>query len=601
MMEVIVISMIADALERSPRDSLRLVRAPDNDEVVDFVLVAKGDYDEAALEGRVPNLAYEGLGLPGQMKTRRGLSADGKLRWVTEKELRHYGKVLYIQYDYERGAFLVVERGDELADRVEDGRKMDRRDIEIKFRGDKNDPSRAASRTISLDCRHPDGAALWEEHGVSLDGLVTKLEEFFENDEGKATYEDLFSTPEIEELTLLQRLLGSDATVRLTPLPQQLVDAFVDVAGRSLELQARSRGKSDGNRLIFTMEEIYESTSFDFWLLTVRDEESTIRGFFLVPTWVLYRHRFFPGQLRRMEKQNRATKEPVEIVQMQAIRVFSMVGGIQLPGLEPVREREVSTEMWAFMKDASKYYFKVDASGALSKAKAKQLVSIVKHEPPELSDVRVVQLRNVPVVPMMLHDAGMFKCYGKYVCGTPSLSYNGQQFFLGDAWLVSVMPNSGKYRAQSDVPKSVKARNKAPVEHLEFHLDPPMKYFMRPGFQNLTYAEVTDFRKGYTMVPETALALAKAFAAGGADAAIDEMYAFKGPCAALKEILKHPGRAFRPRPDILAEEPKKRKQPAAPAREGSKRTRSAPEGYDPAAKGQPQSLSDPRGSRGGRR
>lgn len=56
---------LADALKQHSK-VLRLVRAPDNDEVVGFVLVAKGDNDEAALEGRAPNLAYEGLGLPGQ-------------------------------------------------------------------------------------------------------------------------------------------------------------------------------------------------------------------------------------------------------------------------------------------------------------------------------------------------------------------------------------------------------------------------------------------------------------------------------------------------------------------------------------------------------
>ena len=66
---------LADALKPHSK-VLRLVRAPDNDEVVGFVLVAKGDNDEAALEGRAPNLAYEGLGLPGQMRTSRGLSAD---------------------------------------------------------------------------------------------------------------------------------------------------------------------------------------------------------------------------------------------------------------------------------------------------------------------------------------------------------------------------------------------------------------------------------------------------------------------------------------------------------------------------------------------
>ena len=365
----------------------------------------------------------------------------------------------------------------------------------------------------------------------------------------------------------------------------------MDVAGRSLELQAKATGKIIKNRFRFDMKAIYESTSFDLWLLTVRDDDGEIHGFFLLPTWVLYRHRFFPGQLKRMEFLNRATKEPVEIEQMQEIRVFSMVGGIQLPGLEPVNEREVSTEAWNFMKAAAQYYFELDAAGALSQAKAKKLASIVATEPPELADVRVSRLTNVSLTLRMFHDAGMFKMYKKYVCGEASLAYNGQNFFLGDAWVVSVMPNHGQYPTRSDVPEWLKHWKKVSVEHLEYIFEPPMKYFLKPKFQKLTYAEVTDVRTaGYTMVPEKALALAKAFAAGGADAAIDEMYALKGPCAALKEILKHPGRAFRPRPEILAEEQKKRKKPTVPAKERPKRARSAPEGYDPSAKGQPQSL-----------
>lgn len=360
-----------------------------------------------------------------------------------------------------------------------------------------------------------------------------------------------------------------------------LATIIVKVGGETYEFQPRV----PASRLVFL--EIQSARA----RVTVRDEERTIRGFFLVPNWVLYRHRFFPGQLKRMEIQNRATKEPVEIEQMQAIRVFSMVGGIQLPGLEPVNEREVSTEAWNFMKAAAHYYFELDAAGALTTAKAKKLASIVATEPPDLADVRVVRLPNVSITLRMFHDAGMFKCYKKYVFGEASLAYNGQNFFLGDAWVVSVMPNRGKYRNQSDVPRWMKQWKKIPVEHLEFRLCPPMAYFLKPKFQKLTYAEVTDVRSaGYTMVPEKALALAKAFAAGGADAAIDEMYALKGPCPALKNILKHPGRAFRPRPEILAEEQKKRKKQTVPAREGSKRTRSAPEGYDPSAKGQPQSL-----------
>jgi len=33
-----------------------------------------------------------------------------------------------------------------------------------------------------------------------------------------------------------------------------------------------------------------ESTSFDFWLLTIRDDDGEIHGSFLVPTFILYRH-----------------------------------------------------------------------------------------------------------------------------------------------------------------------------------------------------------------------------------------------------------------------------------------------------------------------
>ena len=38
------------------------------------------------------------------------------------------------------------------------------------------------------------------------------------------------------------------------------------------------------------MKPVYESTSFDFWLLTIRDDDGEIHGFFLVPTFILYRH-----------------------------------------------------------------------------------------------------------------------------------------------------------------------------------------------------------------------------------------------------------------------------------------------------------------------
>ena len=405
---------------------------------------------------------------------------------------------------------------------------------------------------------------------------MRRLEGFWEGSKLKATYDELFSTPEIEELTLLQRLLAPNAMVRLTELPQQLVDAFVDVAGRSLTLQAKARNMTSGNRFGFIMGKEYNKDSFDLYLLTIRDEDEDIRGFFLLPTSLLYKHRFFPGQRKRIRgRTDRATQEAVEFQRMQKIRVFSMCGGIQLPGLKPTNRREVTPEQWEFMTEASAFYFEVDHAASPVKLRTAsmkhKLLKTVREKPKDLSLTHVVELRDIAILPRTIYDAGVSACKATYVCGTKSLGYNGDHFFCQDAWVIKVSPTRSEVTPWNGFCRT----GASPIEQLIYKFFPPMKYFFKRRYADLTYAEVVGKTNGYTMVPEEALALAEAYAKDGVDGAVQEMYDLKGPgCEALKKILKHDGFKGRKRPDILAEDkPKKQKTQTEATRAPSKRKR----------------------------
>jgi len=582
--EAALIATLAGELERR-KSSVRIARAPDGDPVYDFVIVDAKDAAKAILEGWVPNLLWDGRVLGGQAKTSRGVKHDASFTQTSKALLLKYKDAVFVKYDYATGRFLIVRDGKVLADLVKEGRRVDLPACQRRHKkDDHSDVSRAYQ--VYLDPRHPDGAELWEAHGcATMDEAVAKLEGIFKTSKKKKkTYDQLFSTMEYKELASLATFLGDDGELRLSSVPFQLVDAYllivIDGHHIKLKLQAKGTETKTRNRYIFAMHQAgYDKDSFHLFLCTIREGDE-IRGHFLLPRQVLWRHRHFPGQKKRRSQENLATKEPVVNTNMLDVIVASIEGGLDVPGLEKAKPSRIHEEsgLEAFMKDAQDYYIPADADPAAARSR---ILKIVQESSRDLNEDDEVPLDDVADTPEARFKAGICRAGYRYVLGKKGgtriqevngghkyePTYEGRETFGLDGWTVAV---ALKYQHRSKRP------GEARPEHLEFEYFPPPSYFFK---KDATYSTVTSGAY-YATTPKPALDLKKAFDDGGTEAAMNEMIRWKSETNVevikiLSSVKHYKGK---PRPKVLADaqaEVAKKKAEKEAEKEAKKATHAA--------------------------
>ena len=571
--EAAVIKVFADALKK--RRKIRIGRGPDLDPVVDFFIVEAKDATKAILEGNVPNFLYQGEVLGVQVKTFSG----SEVRFMSKDELQHYGDVVFIHYDWPTARYLVVKENT-LAGMAKLRAKKRRPSCvgQLPAGVDPDNADAPLSEAVCLDPRHPEGKKVWKKHGcASLLEAVAKLEQIFEASGNKKTFRDMFTTPEFEELSLLQTKLGSDGQVRLTEICQQLVDAFVKLTGKEAEarLQARARNvtvEHRGTRYQFVMGIDYEVDSFHLYLLTIR-VKGEIKGQFLLPRQLLWKHRFFPGQTRR--RSNTRNRDEVKNKTMMNIKIAWVRGGLKIPGLE--EDPKVEPEIAEFMKEAAEYWFPVDGEYP-----GKTMADVVEESLEPLKEKDIVKRRDVKLTAKMIVDEDIKKPLYVYVLGkaggdyagndwrgTHKPKYTGRNDFGLKDWTVKVNWRKGK----KPPPGTKIAHETLDESYVDLLFFPPDYYFFKKGSGKEYAGWSNSSGSPYTKDPEAALALAEAYGrrrGGSVDAAMEQMMKEKPDLKVVRKLLAYAGDDYMGTPpDLPEEEGEEPAEPAEPEEEES--------------------------------
>ena len=481
----------------------------------------------------------------------------------------------------------------------------------IRFEGLEGLQAKEALKGVYIDPRHPRGEAFWKAHGVStLAEVRKKLEALW--DSGKkerTTFADLISTDEAEEFYTFQAMIGDGHDVQTAQFPCEIVDLRVDVPNKK---KARGQAKArnlliEKNRISFRMDFLYTKDDFDFYLLTIR-YDGKIVGMFVLDTPTLFYHRHFPGQLKRNPNENRLTKEPVEITQMQSITIAALEGILEdIPGLRTERPDAVTPELRSFMEDAAKCYFRVDYDRRgnvmmLSPDDHKRLMSILDRAVSEWDESKVRPIHDIPTAKMFF-DSGMNRAGWQFALGTRGtiflsaglkcgrIMYNGDPpLYNGrvlDGFAKGMIIQTALHGEKKNC-WSVAQRKRG--EHLEWRFFPATCWFFNccnckhkcpnrdkfPPDPSVKYTQPSGSLP-YTTDPLIAQQLCQAYTALNVEGAMDELIRTKGPTSKIvKKMLTHPRYRGNPRPEILALPSEKKGQgdrEVVPPRTGEKRKR----------------------------
>ncbi|KAH8094102.1 hypothetical protein JL720_4091 [Aureococcus anophagefferens] len=452
MMDNLVMSEVADECDRSGAPVRLVPRWFDEDDVVDAVLVHEDDFEAATIVSRVPAIGFDGAALGVQFKTQRCFWSGARVLSLYPSDVEAYAHVPYVRYDYELDRFLFFSTGQELLDRMTPtGHAQQRPDIED---GPWYISTMPASVAIVVDPNHDEGKALWDAEGITKEQLVAKLAALWVDGETTNTcYEDMMTSNEAGNSRAFQQV--TDIAIKITDFPCQIIDAFILVDDLEVKMQEKSTNAPRGDRLAFPMRKHYDEQSFDVFLLNVRVEGRVV-GFCLLPTSMLWKHRYFPGQEKLRCPY---TGEVFQNPRMRTIKLAS-VPGLELPGLKTVLGQD--HQLFEFMMEIKNkgYYVPVkeDGEGYLQLGdEAKQHVAKILRESTRPWDKSYVVggYEDASISPQMLFESHVDHPRYAYVTGGTSAryvgtsnnhkarshvsTYDGRDFGLGPGWTIEVV------------------------------------------------------------------------------------------------------------------------------------------------------------------